>query len=191
MTALPRRRVQVVAREIASLDALSGGRVVFGAALGSMDAEYAAFGESAALRDRAGRLDESLAVLDGLWSGREVRHHGRHLAVDGVRMTPTLQQPRPPIWCAGRWPATAGFRRAARWDGVMPTHADYGKGTTMPPEILREVLAVVVAERGGLDGFDVALEGAPRRPSRRGPSRRTPLPDSPGGWRRWAGGGAA
>ncbi|MGH3648574.1 MAG: LLM class flavin-dependent oxidoreductase, partial [Micromonosporaceae bacterium] len=159
MTALPRRRVQVVAREVASLDALSGGRTVFGAALGSMDVEYAAFGEDAEPRTRAEMLDESLAVLAQWWSGGQVRHVGRHLTVDGVRMPPTVQRPRVPIWCAGRWPAKVGFRRAARWDGVVPTHREYGKGTTMPPSALAEALAVVAAERGGLDGFDVALEG--------------------------------
>ncbi|MGH3714257.1 MAG: LLM class flavin-dependent oxidoreductase [Micromonosporaceae bacterium] len=222
MTALPRRRVQVVAREIATLQALSGGRLVFGAALGSMDSEYAAFGEPAQLRTRAEKLDESLDVLAQLWSGREVRYAGRHVTVDGVQMVPPVREPgvvlergdravpQPgdcvepvpergdraaprrgdrvetaperesgdravpvsgdravrgdrgvgvPVWCGGRWPATAGFRRAARWDGVVPTHADYGKGATMPPPALRAVLDVVAAERGGLDGFDVALEG--------------------------------
>ncbi len=160
MTALPRRRVQVVAREVASLDLLSGGRTVFGAGPGSMDAEYAAFGEAASLRERGERLDESLMVLAELWSGREVRFHGRHVLVDGVRMLPTpVQQPRIPIWCAGRWPVTAGFRRAARWDGVMPTHTDYGMGATMPPEVLSTILAAIAAERGGLADFDVALEG--------------------------------
>jgi alkanesulfonate monooxygenase SsuD/methylene tetrahydromethanopterin reductase-like flavin-dependent oxidoreductase (luciferase family) len=160
MTALPRRRVQVVAREVASLDLLSGGRTVFGAGLGSMDAEYAAFGEAASPRERGERLDESLMVLAELWSGREVRFHGRHVVVDGVRMLPTpVQQPRVPVWCAGRWPVMAGFRRAARWDGVMPTHADYGKGATMPPEVLGTILAAIAAERGGLADFDVALEG--------------------------------
>src|SRR5947209_2397219 len=72
MTGLPRRRVQVVARESASLDALCGGRLVFGAALGSMDEEYAAFGEDPDLRVRAARLDESLELLDRLWSGEPV-----------------------------------------------------------------------------------------------------------------------
>lgn len=159
MTGLPRRRVQVVAREVATLDALSGGRAVFGAALGSMDIEYAAFGEPVELRTRAEKLDESLAVLARWWSGGQVRHAGAHLTVDGVATLPTVQRPRVPIWCAGRWPAKAGFRRAARWDGVMPTHADFGKGATMPPPALAEALAVVAAERGDLDGFDVVLEG--------------------------------
>ena len=160
MTALPRRRVQVVAREVASLDVLSGGRTVFGAALGSMDTEYTAFGESAALADRAGRLDESLTVLSALWSGSPVDFPGRYVTVDSVQMVPSpVQSPRVPIWCAGRWPAAAGFRRAARWDGVMPTHAEFGKGTTMPPAVLADALAVVAAERGDLSDFDVAVEG--------------------------------
>ncbi len=160
MTALPRRRVQIVAREVATLDLLSGGRLVFGAALGSMDTEYAAFGEAASLRQRAAKLDESLTVLAELWSGNEVRFHGQHVLIDDIRMLPPpLQQPRVPIWCAGRWPGTAGFRRAARWDGVMPTHPDYSEGATMPPELLSTILALIEAKRGGLAGFDVALEG--------------------------------
>lgn len=160
MTALPRRRVQVVGRETASLDRLSDGRLIFGAGLGSMDAEFTAFGEAAALRVRAEKLDESLQVLDALWSGGPVRFAGQHVRVDGIRMLPTpVQRPRIPIWCAGRWPAAAGFRRAARWDGVMPTHADYGKGTTMPPDALGTIVATISDQRGGLSGFDVAVEG--------------------------------
>ena len=51
-----------------------------------------------------------------------------------------VQQPRIPVWCGGRWPNKAPFRRAARWDGVMPTHSGYGLGQTMPPGDLREVI---------------------------------------------------
>ncbi|NJP34320.1 LLM class flavin-dependent oxidoreductase [Micromonospora thermarum] len=57
VTALPRRRVQTVARETVTLDTLSGGRLVFGAGIGSMDSEYAAFGEDPDLRSRGRRLD--------------------------------------------------------------------------------------------------------------------------------------
>lgn len=160
MTALPRRRVQTVARETVSLDVLSGGRLVVGAALGSMDSEYAAFGEPADLRHRALRLDESLAALTALWSGEPATYRGDTVTVDDVTMVPgPVQQPRIPIWCAGRWPLRVGFRRAARWDGVMPTHMSYGQGRTMPPEEFADVVAFIAAERGSLDGFDVALEG--------------------------------
>ncbi|WBB67084.1 LLM class flavin-dependent oxidoreductase [Micromonospora sp. WMMD812] len=94
VTALPRRRVQTVARETATLDTLSGGRLVVGAGIGSMDAEYAAFGEDPDLRARGRRLDESLAQLTALWSGRDVAMPSGH----AVRMLPTpVQQPRIPV----------------------------------------------------------------------------------------------
>ncbi len=149
MTALPRRRVQVVAREGATLAALSAGRYTFGAGLGSMDREYTAFGEDPALPVRAAHLDAGLVALRALWSGG--------VAFDDVRMRPSADIP---IWCAGRWPVRAGFRRAARYDGVMPTHRDYGRGRTMPPDVLAEIVAFVGAHRGTLDGYDVAVEGA-------------------------------
>ncbi len=165
MTILPRRRAQTVAREAVTLDRLSGGRLVFGAALGSMDEEYAAFGEDPALRTRAARLDESLQVLTRLWSGGPVSYRGRYLTVDGVRMVPgPVQRPRIPVWCAGRWPGRAGFRRAARWDGAMPTFADYGRERAVPPEELAAVVEFLRAERGSLDGFDIVMQGwSPRQ----------------------------
>jgi alkanesulfonate monooxygenase SsuD/methylene tetrahydromethanopterin reductase-like flavin-dependent oxidoreductase (luciferase family) len=165
MTALPRRRAQIVARETATLDVLSGGRLVFGAGLGSMDAEYAAFGEDPDLRVRAARLDESLATLVALWSGEPVSVRGEHVTVDGVSMLPTPvqrqggQRPRIPVWCAGRWPTRAGFRRAARWDGTLATFAGYGRETPVPVEAFAAVAGFIAAERGTLAGFDLALEG--------------------------------
>ena len=70
-----------------------------------------------------------------------------------------VQQPRIPVWCAGRWPNKAPFRRAARWDGVMPTHTGYGLGQTMPPDDLRAVIRYTLEHRTTGGPFDVALEG--------------------------------
>jgi hypothetical protein len=71
-----------------------------------------------------------------------------------------LQQPRIPIWCGGRWPAKAPFRRAARWDGVMPTHAGYGLGQTMAPDDLAAVVRYLGEHRqDGAPPLAVALEG--------------------------------
>jgi alkanesulfonate monooxygenase SsuD/methylene tetrahydromethanopterin reductase-like flavin-dependent oxidoreductase (luciferase family) len=160
ITVLARRRVQKVAREMATLDRLSAGRLVFGAGLGSSETEFTAFGEPAAARERAAKLDESLTVLDALWRGQPVTFHGEHVTVDDVRMLPTpVQQPRIPVWCGGRWPGKAPFRRAARWDGVMPIHAEYGSGETMPPEELAAVLSYLRQHRATGQPFDVALEG--------------------------------
>jgi alkanesulfonate monooxygenase SsuD/methylene tetrahydromethanopterin reductase-like flavin-dependent oxidoreductase (luciferase family) len=154
MTALPRRRPWIVAREAATLDALSDGRLVLGAALGSMDEEYAAFGEPADLRERAALLDESLSYVAGALRGEPVAWRGG----PAQRFLPA--RPDIPIWCAGRWPARPGFRRAARWQGVLPTFAGYGLGVPVPPSVFAEAVSYVRERRGGsLAGFDVALEG--------------------------------
>ncbi|MGP4103353.1 LLM class flavin-dependent oxidoreductase [Nonomuraea sp. KM90] len=144
MMALPRRRVQTVAKETATLDALSGGRLVFGGGLGSMDAEYADFGEDPDLKVRAAKLDRGLEELTRLWAE--------------LRPAP-VQRPRIPIWCPGRWPTRAGFRRAVRWDGAMPTFHDYGQERPVPVAEFARVVDFLAAERGSLDGFDIALEG--------------------------------
>ena len=78
ITPLARRRPQVVANALASLDLLSGGRMIFGAGLGGVKEEFTAFGEPGNAKERAPMLDEGLAVLDGLWSGEMVTYHGQH-----------------------------------------------------------------------------------------------------------------
>jgi alkanesulfonate monooxygenase SsuD/methylene tetrahydromethanopterin reductase-like flavin-dependent oxidoreductase (luciferase family) len=161
MNQLARRRVGKVARESVTLDRLSGGRLILGAGLGSVPEEFTAFGEPGDLRERAARLDESLEVLTELWRGEPVTFHGEHVTVTGVTMLPSpLQQPRIPIWCGGRWPNKAPFRRAARWDGVMPTHTGYGLGETMPPAELAAVMRYIREHReDGAPPLAVALEG--------------------------------
>jgi alkanesulfonate monooxygenase SsuD/methylene tetrahydromethanopterin reductase-like flavin-dependent oxidoreductase (luciferase family) len=89
-----------------------------------------------------------------------VTMHGEYLTAVDVTMRPRpVQQPRIPVWTGGRWPNRAPFRRAARWDGVMPTHRDYGLGETMPPDELRAVLRYTREQRSTAGPFDVALEG--------------------------------
>jgi len=157
---LARRRPAKVARETVTLDVLTGGRLIVGAGLGSLASEFTAFGESADPRVRAARLDESLHLLDAFWTGQPVTFHGEYLTATGVTMVPRpVQRPRIPVWCGGRWPNKPPFRRAARWDGVMPTHAGYGLGETMPPEELRTVLRYTREHRTAEGPFDVALEG--------------------------------
>jgi len=157
---LARRRVGKVARESVTLDQLSRGRLVFGAGLGSRAEEFTAFGEPGEAKERAARLDESLELLDALWTGEPVTFRGEHLTATDVTMLPgPVQRPRIPVWCGGRWPNKAPFRRAARWDGVMPTHADYGLGQTMPPDDLRAVIGHTLEHRSAGGPFDVVLEG--------------------------------
>jgi alkanesulfonate monooxygenase SsuD/methylene tetrahydromethanopterin reductase-like flavin-dependent oxidoreductase (luciferase family) len=139
VTPLPRRRPQKLAKEIVTLDHLSGGRVVVGLGLGFPDDdEFTAFGEDADRRVRADRLDEGLVVLDQLLRGVAVEHRGTHHQVDAQLRPAARQSPRPPFWLACMAPYRRPLRRASRWDGVAPISAD---GTPMRPEDLAAYLA--------------------------------------------------
>ncbi|TCO65579.1 LLM class flavin-dependent oxidoreductase [Actinocrispum wychmicini] len=125
VTPVARRRPQKLAREVTTLDRLTGGRMILGVGLGDpVDDEYGAFGEPTDRRELAARLDEGLEVLDRLWSGERTTYEGTYLTVRDVVFRPTpVQRPRVPIWVGGRWPNKAPMRRAARWDGAVPIMA--------------------------------------------------------------------
>ncbi len=162
ITPLSRRRPWKVARETVTLDRLSGGRVVFGAGLGTpRDAEFEAFGEEGDDRRRAARLDEGLEILAGLWSGEWFAHSGEHFGLDEMRFLPTPVQDRIPVWIGGNWPNRRPFQRAARWDGVVPEKAG---GERLSPDELRDVLDYIgelrtVAAVDPARPFDVVIGG--------------------------------
>jgi len=161
VTPLARRRPWKVAREAVALDVLSDGRFTLGVGLGGgAQAEFAAFGESPDPRVRAELLDEGLAILDGLWSGEPFTFEGAHHRVTGAHFTPRpVQEPRVPVWVAGRWPNRRPFRRAARWDGVFPVFEGVASGQMPTPEQLAEVVSYTRAHRADdAAAFDVALE---------------------------------
>jgi alkanesulfonate monooxygenase SsuD/methylene tetrahydromethanopterin reductase-like flavin-dependent oxidoreductase (luciferase family) len=163
VTPLARRRPWKVAREAVALDTLCDGRFTLGVGLGGgAQAEFAAFGEDPDPRVRAELLDEGLAILDGLWSGEPFSFEGAHHHVSGAHFTPrAVQEPRVPVWVAGRWPNRRPFRRAARWDGVFPVFEGVGSGQMPTPEQLAEAVSYTRDHRPD-DGapFDVALECA-------------------------------
>jgi alkanesulfonate monooxygenase SsuD/methylene tetrahydromethanopterin reductase-like flavin-dependent oxidoreductase (luciferase family) len=160
VSALARRRPWKFARETATLDVLSGGRLVVGIGLGSQaHEEFAAFGEDPDPRVRAARIDEGLEILTGLWSGEPFAFQGQHFRVQETVFLPRPhQRPRPPIWIAGRWPARPPFRRAARFDGVFPTFDGVGHGDRPTPDQLRDVVEYTLSHRDVEDRFDVVLE---------------------------------
>jgi alkanesulfonate monooxygenase SsuD/methylene tetrahydromethanopterin reductase-like flavin-dependent oxidoreductase (luciferase family) len=163
VTPVPRRRPAKLAREVATLDHLSGGRAVLGVGLGNPPQEYTAFGESAKPADLASRLDEGLEVLAGLWSGEPFSHDGTHETVDGAQFLPVpVQGPRPPVWVACLSPPGAGpVARAARWDGaVLAAMTDAGGIDPVPVEQVRAVRDEVSRRRGGLDGFALTVVSA-------------------------------
>ena len=158
VTPLPRRHPWKLARETVSLDHLSGGRLILGVGLGDPpEAEYAHFGQEADLRIRAEKLDEGLEILVGLWSGKAFSYAGKHYQVQKtVFVPPTLQVPRIPIWVAGFWPNKAPFRRAARFDGVLPLK----HGGSLTPGDMGEMLAYINEYRTSTGHFDVVKIGS-------------------------------
>lgn len=156
VTPLSRRRPWQVAKELITLDHLSDGRAVLGVGLGETpEADFAAFGEPAGPRARAGILDEGLAVLDGLLRGGRLRHEGPNFRVDTQISPGPVQRPRPPIWVAGIVPNQPPLRRAVRWDGVVP----------IGPDFLRpDQLAAYVGDRAR-PGWDVVAPWAPGVPA--------------------------
>jgi alkanesulfonate monooxygenase SsuD/methylene tetrahydromethanopterin reductase-like flavin-dependent oxidoreductase (luciferase family) len=152
VTPVPRRRLQVLANQVATLDVLSGGRVVFGAGLGGSPSEFASFGEPTDEKVRASMLDEGLDVLHRLWSGEQVTHRGEHYTVEGVTLSPTPVQATLPIWIGGNRPAS--LRRASRWDGWIADASDPTRMTLTPDDVRRSIETI-----GRSDGFDVAVLG--------------------------------
>ena len=108
---LPLHHPVDVAEQLATLDVISDGRLIFGAGLGYRDVENAAFGQDP--KERVGRLVEGLELVERLWRGEPVTYESRHFSLRGVRISMRpLQSPRPPIWLAAN--GDAGVKRAAR-----------------------------------------------------------------------------
>lgn len=125
VTPLSRRRPQVVAKHLTTLDHLSGGRVTLGVGLGDPpDLDFSDFGDEASYKLRAAITDEALTVVAGLLGDGRVALHGEHFDIEAsVRPLP-VQRPRIPIWVAGRAPHTRPLARAKRWDGYVPIAND-------------------------------------------------------------------
>jgi len=116
---LPLYPPAIIAKQIADLDVVSGGRITLGVGVGGeYPQEFRACGIP--VGERGSRADEAIPLLRRLWTGQPVTHHGRHFAMDDVRIHPAPAQPAgPPIIVSGRQPVA--MRRAALLgDGWMP-----------------------------------------------------------------------
>ncbi len=147
---VPRRQPWQVAKAVATLDRLSGGRMLLGAGLGTAR-DYEPFGRPYEPPELARRFDEALDVIDGLWRGEPFDYDGEHFTLEGATVEPTpVQEPRVPILLGCWWPNRAPFRRGARWDGILPywpalTEEGVGEqgeqATGTPEEELRDMMA--------------------------------------------------
>lgn len=157
VTPVPRRRPHKLARETASLDRLSDGRVVLGVGTGEGASEYDQLGEEEDHRVRGDMLDEALDIITQLWSGTEVDHIGTHYRVESAPFLPVpVQQPRIPIWVGGVWPHRRPMRRAARWDGVIPLLPEWQEEDF---DSLTQCIDYIRRHRTRDDPFDVVYTG--------------------------------
>lgn len=155
---LARRRPWKVAREAVTLDHVSNGRFTLCVGLGAVDdAGWGRVGEPTDRQTRAAKLDETLEILTGLWSGEPFGFRGEHYRFEPMAFRPPpVQQPRIPIWVVGAWPAERSMARAAQYEGLLPNVVGGGRYT---PELVGEMRDWIAARRGSVDGYDIVLEG--------------------------------
>lgn len=151
-----RRRPWKLARETMTLDRLSNGRLVFPVGLGALDdAAFGNVGEPTETRIRAELLDESLEIIDGLWSGEPFAYQGTHYRFGPMTFRPTpVQRPRIPIWIVAAWPNERSMRRVLRYDGIVTQ--------VSRPEEIRSIADYVARERGEIGAarpFEIVAQG--------------------------------
>jgi probable F420-dependent oxidoreductase len=117
ITVVAYRNPFLLAKTVATLDALSGGRVILGAAAGYLKSEFRALGVD--FEERNELFDEALEVLAMTWTGEPVTYTGRHFSADGNQLVPRPVQQPPPIWIGGN-STVARRRAAASAQGWMP-----------------------------------------------------------------------
>jgi alkanesulfonate monooxygenase SsuD/methylene tetrahydromethanopterin reductase-like flavin-dependent oxidoreductase (luciferase family) len=100
-----------IAEQVATVDVMSGGKVILGVALGYREVEYLAFGTTQ--KERVRRFEENLEAIKRLWTEDVVDMKGSHFTLDGASVgTKPIQKPHPPIWIGAN--ADPAIRRAAR-----------------------------------------------------------------------------
>ncbi|MGH7155610.1 MAG: LLM class flavin-dependent oxidoreductase [Acetobacteraceae bacterium] len=107
---LPMHKPLDLAEQLATLDVMSGGKLIFGAGLGYREVEFKAFGTTAA--DRVRRFEENLAAIRRLWTEDRVSLAGSHFTLDGANCSVKPVQATVPVWIGAN--SDAGIRRAAR-----------------------------------------------------------------------------
>ena len=119
---VPYRNPVVTAKMLATLDVLSGGRVILGVGVGWMREEFEALGAS--YQDRGSVTDEYIQVFKELCTVDEPNFQGKHYQVSNVAFHPKpMRKPHPPIWVGGN--SLAALRRVVRLgDGWQPTNMD-------------------------------------------------------------------
>ncbi len=165
ITPISRRRPWKVARECVTVDQLSKGRLILAIGMGAAedDGGFHKVGEAMDLKIRAQRVDEGLAIIDGLWKGKPYTFVGEHYHVDKMTMLPRpFQKPRIPIWVVGVWEKPKSIRRSLSWDGVIPQR--YRDWKPFSADDIRKIHDYVVTQRGDDRPFEIIAGGMNRGP---------------------------
>ena len=158
VTPLARRRPWTLARQVATLDRLSGGRLVVGVGLGDDGwKEFSSFGEATDPRERGLLLDDSVEVLRRLLTGEDVDFDGRRLAVHTTPFLPRPVQDPVPIWAAGRWPNRRPLARAARLQGYFPIFPGGSAEPALPAAADLDALRADLRRLGAPAGHDLVI----------------------------------
>jgi hypothetical protein len=163
LSPISRMRPWKLASETATLDNLSGGRVILSVGLGAIDTGFEEFGEVTDRRVRALLVDEGLDVLTGLWAGQPFEYKGHYYQIKPTEFhlpDPPVQQPRIPIWVVGAWPRMKSMRRVLKYDGLLPhLMNDEGEFLDLTPNAIREMKAFIDEYRDLETPFDIVMEG--------------------------------
>lgn len=154
---LPQRNPLVLAKELASLDTLSGGRLIFGIGIGYLKAEFDALG--APFETKGARTEEYLKAMLAVWTMEKPSFAGRFFSFAGVQARPQpVQKPHPEIVFGGHTPAA--FSRAARlasgWYGFALT-------PEQAKEAIRGVKSACEAHGRRFQELELSVTPAPER----------------------------
>ena len=156
-----RRRPWKLARETMTLDRLSNGRLILPVGLGALDdGAFGNVGEPTGARVRAEMLDESLDILEGLWSGEPFGYEGRI-----------------PIWVVGAWPHERSMRRVLRYDGIVTQVAGAAEVRAIAEYVARERAGTGIDRR-----FEIVAQGHTPADAGRATAAVLPFADAGATW---------
>ncbi|HSZ40367.1 MAG TPA: LLM class flavin-dependent oxidoreductase [Trebonia sp.] len=170
LTPASRWRPWDLASSVLTVDQLSDGRAVMSVGLGAPNENWTAFEPDEGRRLRVEKLDECLAIYDGLMRGQPFAYEGKHYSAKPTEYLlpdPPVQRPHPPVWVVGakvigrdRQPS---LERAARWDGLLPSVIDGDRFKMRDTDEFAGIVAEVkdLRAKAGLaaEPYDVIIEG--------------------------------
>ncbi|MGW5233023.1 LLM class flavin-dependent oxidoreductase [Streptomyces nodosus] len=164
LTPVPRYRPQQLARQVATLDHLTGGRMLSASGLdGPIEDRIPQLRRYRRATPPSRTAGRRTGTVEALLAGEPVNHHGRHYKVRDVTPLPaTVQRPGPPVWIGGFRPRRPPTRRAARWDGAVPLFETARHGHVPDVAAVRDSVDHVRKHRtaGAERPFEFVLGGA-------------------------------